>query len=175
MQSDSANLKFRPSAEYNGDYVGHLLQQYQLCVEMADRVSARRMQANSFFLTTNTVLLAVGGFLREYQSHDLAVIFISVVGAMISIAWIRSIQSFKDLNSGKFAVINAIEDFLPINPFEAEWAYLKRGNDKSVYRPFHHVERLVPRMFFFLYAVLLVFGAFDLINFLISVRHLFSC
>jgi len=37
----------------------HLFDQYRLAVEMADRLSARRMQANTFFLAVNTGLLTV--------------------------------------------------------------------------------------------------------------------
>lgn len=36
-----------------------VLEQYQMAVEMADRVSARRATANGFFLTMQTTLLAL--------------------------------------------------------------------------------------------------------------------
>jgi hypothetical protein len=45
--------------EYGEAYRQHLFDQYKLAVEMADRVSARRMQANTFFLAVNTGLLTV--------------------------------------------------------------------------------------------------------------------
>ncbi|MBM5818188.1 MAG: hypothetical protein FJ083_16945, partial [Cyanobacteria bacterium K_Offshore_surface_m2_239] len=45
--------------EYGDCYRQHLFDQYKLAVEMADRVSARRMQANTFFLAVNTGLLTV--------------------------------------------------------------------------------------------------------------------
>jgi hypothetical protein len=34
----------------------HLFEQYKLCVELADRISARRQTGNSSFLTVNTAL-----------------------------------------------------------------------------------------------------------------------
>jgi hypothetical protein len=45
------------AAELPGNYV----ELYKLAVEMADRISARRGLANSFFLTANTGVVAVLG------------------------------------------------------------------------------------------------------------------
>ena len=40
--------------KYGGEYQNHLLEQYKLYVQMADKISERRQSANSFFLTVNT-------------------------------------------------------------------------------------------------------------------------
>jgi len=53
-------LLLQVSEVESGDaYRQHLFDQYKLAVEMADRVSARRTQANTFFLAVNTGLLTV--------------------------------------------------------------------------------------------------------------------
>ena len=39
-------------------YNDHVLDQYKLYVEMADRISSRRLTANSFFLSLNSILIA---------------------------------------------------------------------------------------------------------------------
>jgi hypothetical protein len=44
-------------------YKIHILEQYKIYVEMADRISSRRNLANVFFLTINTTLITVVGFL----------------------------------------------------------------------------------------------------------------
>jgi hypothetical protein len=44
-----------------------LLELYKLCVEMADRVSARRATANAFFLTLNSALLAGLGLVQPAE------------------------------------------------------------------------------------------------------------
>lgn len=46
-------------------YQAHLFEQYKNFVEMADRVSARRNLANTFFLTLNTFLIGAAGFIFE--------------------------------------------------------------------------------------------------------------
>ncbi|MFM7513701.1 MAG: hypothetical protein ACKO3F_10140 [Cyanobium sp.] len=48
-----------PEDGYGNLYRQHLFDQYRLAMEMADRLSARRMQANTFFLAVNTGLLTV--------------------------------------------------------------------------------------------------------------------
>src|SRR2546426_1964670 len=46
------------------------LEQYKLYVEMADRISARRQTANEFFLSVNTVIVALLGYLRTVQRSE---------------------------------------------------------------------------------------------------------
>lgn len=68
-------------------------------------------------------------------------------------AWYRLIQSYKGLNSGKFKVIHAIEQYLPISPYDAEWEALGRGKNSKLFLSFHKVEMIVPFVFFALHFV----------------------
>ena len=45
--------------EYGENYQDHLLEQYKLYVEMADRVSQRRDQSNRFYVTIISALVAL--------------------------------------------------------------------------------------------------------------------
>ena len=45
--------------EYGDNYQAHLLEQYKLYVEMADRVSQRRDQSNRFYVTSVSALVAL--------------------------------------------------------------------------------------------------------------------
>ena len=45
--------------EYGDKYSAHLLEQYKLYVEMADRVSQRRDQSNRFYVTIVSALAAI--------------------------------------------------------------------------------------------------------------------
>jgi hypothetical protein len=48
------------------DATEYVLEQYKLCIEMADRISQRRGAANTFFLNFNTALVgALAGFYDE--------------------------------------------------------------------------------------------------------------
>lgn len=48
--------------DYPSEYHAHALEQYKLCVEMADRISRRRQAAHAFFLTVNAGLIALLGW-----------------------------------------------------------------------------------------------------------------
>ena len=94
------------------------LELYKLAVEMADRISARRALANTFFLTVNTGLAALlgGKDLRWY---------VAAAGIVFAFAWWALLQSYRKLNAAKFVVINALERRLPIQLFSDEWGQLE--------------------------------------------------
>lgn len=145
--------KLEPDREYpeNEKYQAHLLEQYKLYVEMADRVSARRQTANSYFLSINTALLGFIGYATGKDAGD-QLWLLGLVGVVLSYLWYRVIVSYRDLNSGKFKVVHEIEKRLPISPYDAEWEAMGRGKDPSLYRPLTHVEKAVPLVFLALHA-----------------------
>ena len=93
-------------------------EQYKLAVEMADRVSARRALANTFFLTANTGLAALlgSGDLRWY---------VAVAGLLLAFAWWWLLQTYRHLNAAKFEVIHGLEERLPVQIFSDEWRELQ--------------------------------------------------
>jgi hypothetical protein len=138
------------------------LELYKLAVEMADRISARRALANTFFLTVNTGLAALlgGENLRWY---------VAAAGIVFALSWWWLLQSYRKLNSAKFQVINAIEPRLPFQLFSEEWRHLE--STKAPPRPwpcrdlwawlkgYHElgtVERIVPVVFAAIYVVELI-------------------
>ena len=53
----------RQSNNYGDKFKEHLLEEYKIYIEMADRVSSRRIQTNGFFITIFSGLLAVIAFI----------------------------------------------------------------------------------------------------------------
>jgi hypothetical protein len=94
------------------------LELYKLAVEMADRVSARRATANSFFLAINAGLAALVG------SQDLRW-YVAAAGIVFAVAWWGLLKAYRDLNGAKFEVINAMEARLPAQLFSEEWSLIK--------------------------------------------------
>jgi len=70
--------------------------------------------------------------------------------------WWRIVRSYRQLSSGKHAVILEPESLLPAAPHTAEWSVLGEGRDPSRYLPLTRVEHWVPRLFALLYLLLLV-------------------
>lgn len=134
---------------YGEDYDYHALRQYQMCVEMADRVSSRRMIANSFFVGMNTAVVgALAVALKEglITSRTL-VIAPATAATLMCVAWWMMVLSYRQLNAGKFKVILAMEKQLPFAPFAAEWVALEGGRSRRDYLQTTKVELLVPWLF----------------------------
>jgi hypothetical protein len=140
--------KFGPEWEYadKDKYRVHLLEQYKLYVDMADRIGTRRHTANSYFLSVNVALLGFVGYLTTKDSPNYLWL-LGIAGIALSYAWQRLILSYKGLNAAKFNVIHAIEKRLPISPYEAEWEAVGRGENEKLYKPFTHIELNVPWVF----------------------------
>jgi hypothetical protein len=129
---------------------------YKLAVEMADRISARRGIANSFFLTANTgiVALLANQHVRWY---------LPAAGIVFSATWWALLKSYRDLNGAKFEVILAMEAHLPIRVYGDEWDRLRKEPVRfglrrdalsswlAQYRELGQVERIVPWAFVLIY------------------------
>ncbi|MEU9097887.1 hypothetical protein [Streptomyces sp. NPDC048361] len=133
-------------------YNAAVFEQYKLCVEMADRVSARRNLANTFFVTLHSGLLAfLGVWLTQPQRARPSVVLL--VGGLLVLlslctAWWFTLRSYQQLNNGKFQVIAALEERLPARAFKAaEWQALQEGRNWNAYLPLTHVERWIPAIF----------------------------
>ncbi len=144
----------RPYAT-NEKQQAHLLDQYKLYVEMADRISARRQTANSYFLSINTALVGFVGYITSKESGDYYWL-LPVAGVALSYLWYRLIRSYRDLNTAKFKVIHEIEKALPLSPYDAEWEAIGRGEQPKLYKPFTHIETGVPWVFILLHVFVFV-------------------
>lgn len=165
--------------EYGEKYNQHLLEQYKLYVEMADRVSSRRSKANTFFLSVNTLLVTAIGILTELGSSFVSlnlwwVLVTSLAGILFCWTWLNTISSYGQLNSGKFKIINTIEQKLPLAMYKAEWAYLKPKRGVSRYEQLTTVELWVPRIFALIYSVLMLMVIY-MLWFSGALASIFSC
>jgi hypothetical protein len=144
------------SASYGKDYKSHYLEIYKLHVQMADNVSNRRQSANSFFLTVNTAIIGVTGYVGGTAEKWNWII--GLMGLVLCFAWYRLIRAYQDLNSGKFKVLHEIEKGLPLSPYDAEWEALGRGRDPSLYLPVTHIERTVPAIIAVLHGIVFIWS-----------------
>ena len=149
---------------YGENYKQHLLEQYKLYVEMADKISERRAKANTFFLSVNTLLVTAIGVLSKLQSgfeilNLWWVLVTSFAGILFCWAWMSIIHSYRQLNTGKFKIILLIEAKLPLAMYKTEWSYLKPKRGLSKYTQLTVVEPLVPKIFALVYFVLMIMAA----------------
>lgn len=150
-----------PGRDGNADRV-IILEQYKLYVEMADRISARRSLANTFFLTFNTVIFAVIGALWKDRPLIMAwlLVFPLVTLVVQCGAWFFIVRSYRQLSSAKYSVIGVLEERLPASPYwKGEWKALGEGKDKAKYWPMTQLEMWIP----------LIFAATYIIGFIVAV------
>ena len=134
------------------------MDQYRLYVNAAEKISDRRQKTNEFFLALNTALIGFLGFIitKTGSNENHVILFIaSIAGAVMCYLWFRIVISYTSLNSAKYEVIHTIEERLPLALYDTEWEVLGRGKDRKKYWPFSHIEKYVPWIFIFLYAILI--------------------
>ncbi len=136
----------------NEKWHSHLLDQYKLYVEMADRVSQRRTNANTYFLSVNSAILAFVGYLTTNKSPEYMWL-LAIAGCMLTLFWYNIVHSYRKLNTAKWQVVQDIEKRLPISPYDAEWDAVERGINPKLYRPVSHIEAWVPGVFLLLHLI----------------------
>ena len=142
-----------------------ILELYKLYVEMADRVSARRLQMNKFYMSLLSGLVVILSFFlnKDYQTniapyHAAIIIAIGLLGCSICLIWNLNIFSSKQLNSKKFEVIHEMERELPYPLFAREWKLLGEGKDNKRYLQYTKLERYVPIILSIPYLIMLIVG-----------------
>ena len=156
IESTSGLLSQTP-AHYGEKFQDHLLEQYKVCVESAQRISERRLQSGNFFLAINSSLVAVFGVVLSSFGHHRWNVAIPLTGILVSFVWLRLVKSYKDLNTTKFVVIHELESYLPAALFRYEWKVCGHGDPKK-YRPVTHTEQWIPMAFMVLYLVLALYA-----------------
>jgi hypothetical protein len=132
-----------------------VLEQYKVCLTLAEAVSSRRMQTGSFFLSVLSALLVFVSLTGEkgalIQVSALVQASVCVQGLLVALVWWVTLESYRQLNSSKFKVILEMEKHLPCQPFVREWNDLM----KSRYRRLSRIERFVPIILGLPFAILL--------------------
>ena len=160
---DIKELKLFPIEEktYGKRFNEHLLEQYKLYVEVADKNSDRRSTSNVFYLTLISALITIIGVLSQVDKPVGNIYFwwvavASFSGIVFCLLWNTSIKCYRQLSEAKFKVINEIEKRLPVAVFAKEWDYLNQGTQKTKYPQLTLVERWIPLTFLVLFLSLLV-------------------
>jgi hypothetical protein len=140
--------------------ISYRFQQYNAYLQLADKISERRQNANSFFLTANTgVCVIIAYIFSKDVAAELRPLFwcVPVAGILISYFWLQLIHSYRQLNSGKFQIVHRMEKYLPYSPYKAEWIALGEGKDKKLYYPLTHLEIWIPRLFILMYCLIILY------------------
>ena len=152
------NLQSRTPEEYGDKYQDHLLEQYKLYVQTSvnpctQHVSEKRQNSNNYLLTLNSTLVTLFVVFLSTFGHHRWNALVPATGLVICFLWYSLVDSYKDLNTAKFAVIHELENQLPVALFRHEWyvsvaTTTEKDEDKPVVRrgdmpyvPLTHLER----------------------------------
>jgi hypothetical protein len=158
-----ATLVGADPVSYGPDHQKHLLEIYKEYTQTVERVSDRRQKANSFFLSINTAIIALIGYVQSLGGADAASainLLVPPAGVIICYTWYRVLRSYGGVNAGKFDVILALEDFLPVCPFRAEWKALGEGQDPKCYKPLGKLEAVVPWVFLIIHLAVITLAVY---------------
>ncbi|MCS1409997.1 MAG: hypothetical protein M2R45_03185 [Verrucomicrobia subdivision 3 bacterium] len=150
-----------------------LLELYKLHAELADRVSQRREGANRLyvsiltgFFVTIVVPARIGAKLIFADPWFFTVS--GLLGMALSSSWYVVIRSYRQLNSGKFAALDELEDKLEYPFFQREWKILKKGENFRNYWKLTVVETSLPMIFGLVYLAMAIYGMLPLLYALFS-------
>lgn len=164
---DQEERNLNPS-EYGGRISDHLLEQYKLYVEMADRISQRRDQSNRFYAGLLAGMIALMVVMARFGVSDDVwdVVFLvgGLFGCFLSVVWLVNIRSYRALNSAKFTVINELEKKLPAQGFSTERELLRPPDASPKYFQLTRVEQFVPALMFVMFLGLAVHAILRLID-----------
>jgi hypothetical protein len=146
---DKFNSKELPTQQsYGNEFNAHFLEQYKLYIEMADRVSSRRVQIASLYTSILSALLALLSITSNKElfqgSQNIVVLATSFLGLCLCLAWSVNINSYKQLNKLKFKVIHEMESHLPFPCYRMEWEMLSSDSNIQKYFRLTAIEKYIP-------------------------------
>ncbi len=139
--------------KYGQKYQEHLLEQYKLYVKVMNQTSVQRGNNNKFYIAILSLLLAMLSFFINSGFTNLIIFIVSIMGLLLCNTWHKNIESYRQLNAGRFRVIHEMEKQLPFNCFEREWQYLTPEN----YTRLTMVEKFVPMFLSIPYLIIVLF------------------
>ncbi|MDV9187091.1 hypothetical protein R6L23_02470 [Streptomyces sp. SR27] len=147
----NADWAATPSPLHQQQFHQHLLEQYKIYVEMADRMSARRALTNSFFLAVNLAAIGAVGtaVIRDFtRQSSIIPVIASLILMSQCFAWFHTLRSYRMLNKAKYSVIEILEEKLPARVYsKGEWGAYVRSGKRGRYLRLTTAEQMMPVIF----------------------------
>jgi hypothetical protein len=152
---------------YETDRENLLLDQYKMYVEMHDRISARRNQVNSFFISILSGLLAIFSIASNQGpmfNFALIGLVVGFLGFILCILWYFNIRAYRRLVQRKIQVILEMEEFLPFYCYNKENFLREQDLSKNTYIRPTSIEQYVSIIFGIVYLVLMFYSLFKILT-----------
>ncbi|MGP1594764.1 MAG: RipA family octameric membrane protein [Treponema sp.] len=133
---------------YGADFQAHILEQWKTALEMSNSLHNRRAASNNFFITINSLLVA---FFSIGSTHAVVA---DILGIVLCLLWILTIQHYKTLNAIKREIIHEMEAALPVSVFKHEQYIAKIRK----YKYLTLFETFIPCIFICMYGMTLLYN-----------------
>lgn len=158
IDGDVINHRFDKEKLGDEGYYNLLLEEYKIMVDTSERLMERRQNTSNLYTTLCAALVAAVGASFAFNNWWVVACIafgVGIVFICLSVNWRSCLKAYEMNNTGKFAVINAIEKILPADLFDSEYRY----NTKNGIRSYSGREKILPIIFVVFGVVLIVFGA----------------
>ena len=135
-----------------------LLEQYKIMVGSTEKVTEQRLKVNNLFLTVTSTILSITFIFGKALGFSViatsGMLVLTIFAFLVTFFWEKLINSYGNLNKGKFIVIDRIEKQLRTNMFENEWKVL---TEKIKYEPNTKTEvKVISRFRWFIFIIGLI-------------------
>ena len=139
------------------------LEQWKLYANTTLNVSDRRIKNNRFYFRLLIALSGATVAAAKLEYIDaVGILFGGFIGFSFSVLWFFHILSYKQLNSGKYGVMEFLAEELPYSPFEKEWEELDKGDNWEEYIPHTTIEAWWPRVLALPFMIMITYGILEL-------------
>ena len=123
------------------------IEQYKMFVESAEKNSEKRINQNNIYLTFS---LALFSFVSITELDKLSFYILCMLGIIISIIWLLTIDNYSKRNKVKFDIINKEENKNDLNWFVEEQKRILVLTNLSF------LEKLLPIAFIVIYLIIML-------------------
>lgn len=145
----------------------NLLEQYKTYIESADKISDRRINVNTFFITLNSALITI---MTIFFSNISLLLLLALLGIIFSTLWFLNLKNYKQINSCKFHIIQEVEKYLPINLYKMEWNILTKTKFNKKYIPVSKLEMFLPFIFIISYISIIIYFLVSKVQITITIK-----
>ena len=147
-----------------------LLEIYKLHAELADRVSQRRDGVSRLYVSLLVGLLVFAATVLKFGtdgnngiSADAVLLGTGALGILLAVSWLMVIKSYRELNAGKFIVLQKLESGLPYQFFTKQFKLSPEEKKISPYWKYSSAAANLPWIWFVAFSLLAIFALFRLL------------
>lgn len=113
---------------------------YQIYISALMTSESKRQNANQIYLSISLAIITAYSTLASFSN-----IIASIMIIFVSLVWITTIVSYRNISRAKFQIISEMEKMLPYAPFTQEWRYVPSA--QKIFG-LTRLEKLSPLFFF---------------------------